>query len=108
MFLLAGILPAFKSDVKYAITYSLLNHGPVYPKGGILQLIEAIEKILNELKVLIYYNSAVENFDIIDNKLTGIITHGKTVHADIFISVTDYYHTEQLIPKEYRNYYEKQ
>ncbi len=102
-----GIFPIKRSTVKYATNYTILKHGPNYPIGGIFQLINAVQKILQELKILVYYGSAVESYDIIDNKIAGIITHGKTFHADIFVSSTDYHHTEQVIPKDYRNYSEK-
>ncbi len=100
----AGFFPASSSLARYILNYSILKYGPVYPEGGIFHLTEALEEILQELKILVYYGSAVESFDVINDRIAGVITHGKTFHADIFVSAADYHHTEQLIPKEYRNY----
>ena len=86
--------------------FTLLDAGYKYPDNGFYKLIEALESILRKLKVLIYCSSSVESFDIINNKVAGIITHGKTFHADIFISTVDYSYTEQLLPREFRNYNE--
>ncbi len=102
-----GLFPIIKSSIKYATNYSILKYGPNYPEGGIFQLVNAFQQILQELKVLVYYGSVVESYDIIDKKITGIITNGKTFHADIFVSSADYHHTEQIIPKDFRNYPEK-
>ena len=99
-----GLFPNKKSIINYAINYSILNYGPGFPVGGIFQLVNAFQQILQELKVLVYYGSTVESYDIIDKKITGIITNGKTFHADIFVSSVDYHHTEQIIPKDCRNY----
>lgn len=107
LLLYPGIVPKAESEIKFAINHSILTNGLTYPEGGILQLINAFQQILQEQKVLIYYRSSVESYDIIDNKITGIITNGKTFHADIFVSSTDYHYTEQILPKNYRNYSEK-
>ncbi len=97
------------SSVKIPAFYSLMNYadlkmGTWYPKGGMYKIVEATLKLLDELQVPIHVNSPVENYDIIDNKVTGIFTNGKNFHANYFVSSADYFHTEQLMAKEYRNY----
>ncbi|MBN1949618.1 MAG: FAD-dependent oxidoreductase [Bacteroidales bacterium] len=94
------------SSLKFALNYSFLTRGVLYPKGGMQNLIHAFTRILDELNVPIHVSSPVESFDIIDDKVAGIITHGKNFHADYFVSAMDYRHTEQQLPKEYRNYSE--
>jgi len=96
-------IPAFYSLMNYAD----LKSGTWYPIGGMYKIVEAILKLLDELQVPVHLNSPVENYDIIENKVTGIHTHGKNFHANYFVSSADYYHTERLLSKEYRNYSEK-
>lgn len=93
-----------KSAIKYALNYSFIQHGVLYPKGGIPVLVNAFARLLDNLNVPIHTSSSVDGFDIIDDRVAGIITHGKTFHADYFISAMDYKNTEQHLPKEYRNY----
>lgn len=96
-------IPAFYSFMNYTD----LKMGSWYPRGGMYKIIEANLKLLEELQVPVHINSPVENYDIIGKKVTGIYTQGKNFHANYFVSSADYFHTEQLIAKEYRNYSEK-
>ncbi len=96
-------IPAYFSLMNYAD----LKLGTWYPMGGMYKIVEAALKLLDELQVPLYTNSPVENYDIIGNKVTGIYTQGKNFHANYFVSSADYYHTEKMLAKEYRNYSEK-
>ncbi len=102
-----GLVPIRHPMVAYALNYSLYEQGLYYPKGGMHQLIEALVQLLDKLDVPIHVSSPVESFDVIDDKVSGIITHGKSLHADYFIAATDYRHAEHLLPKEFRNYPEE-
>ncbi len=100
------------SPQKAPCFYNLMNYvdlklGTWYPQGGIYKIVEAILKLLDGLQVSVHLNSPVENYDIIDNKVTGIYTRGKNFHADYFVASADYYHAEQLLAKECRNYSDK-
>lgn len=97
------LMPAYYSLMNYAA----LKLGTWYPMGGMYKIVEAAIKLLDELQVPLYTNSPVENYDIIDNRVTGIYTQGKNFHANYFVSSADYYHTEKMLTREYSNYSEK-
>jgi phytoene desaturase len=99
-----GIIPAHSPIFTFTSNYSLLKHGIFYPIGGMNQVEEALSTILEELKVPVHLSSEIEHFDIIGDSISGILTHQKNFHADLFASAMDYFHTEQLIGKDYRNY----
>lgn len=99
-----GIAPVHSPLLPFAINYSLLERGIYYPVGGMHQVEEAFASILEELKVPIHLSSEVKHFDVIGDSISGILTHQKNFHADLFASAMDYYYTEQLIGKDYRNY----
>jgi phytoene desaturase len=99
-----GMVPFHFPFQPFVANYSLLMQGVFYPKGGMHQVEEALSSILEELKVPVHLSSEVKHFDIIGNTVSGILTHNKNFHADLFASAMDYYHTEQLIGKDYRNY----
>jgi phytoene desaturase len=95
------------SRLNYALNYSLISKGLYYPVEGIAGLVNYFTDLLAKLNVPIHTSSPVDSYDIIDNKVTGIITHGKNFHADYFVAATDYHMTEQQLPKEFRNYTDK-
>jgi len=101
---LLGEVPVNNAGLSFALNYSLLERGLIYPQGGINSLVETMIGLLDQLEVPVHVSSQVESYDVIDDQVTGIITHGKNFHADYFIAATDYYHAEQLLPREYRNY----
>jgi phytoene desaturase len=93
----------FAPNVDFITNYSILKQGVFYPTGGMHQVEESLSTILEELGVPVYLSSEIKNFDIIGNSIAGILTHQKNFHADIFASTLDYFHTEKLIGKEYRD-----
>ena len=105
-FPLIGEVPIHNTGISFALNYSLLKKGLIFPEGGMYSLVEAMIKLLDRLNIPVHISSPVESYDVIDDRVAGIITHGKNFHADYFIAATDYYHAEQLLPGEYRNYNE--
>lgn len=103
-----GLLPEASSMLHFAGNYSCLTQGLYFPMQGMTGLTDYLLEVLGNLNVNINYSSPVDSFDIIDNKVAGIITNGKDFHADYFIAATDYHHAEHLVPAEYRNFPEKQ
>lgn len=99
-----GINPSFFPYLAFSANYSTLKKGVFYPEGGMHQIEEALSAILEELGVPVHLSSEIKNFDIIGDSISGILTNQKDFHAEIFASAMDYYHTEKLIGKDYRNF----
>ncbi len=91
--------------------YSFMNFadfglGTWHPKGGMYQIILAMESLAKELGVILSTNSPVDKIEVSDHRVTGIISGGKKFTADIVISGADYHHSETLLDKKYRQYSE--
>lgn len=88
----------------FALNHEFFTNGLSHPDGGMSKLTEAVVAILDEMQVQMHLDSPVTGFDIIDNKVVGVLTHQKDLHADLFVSTMDYQYTENLLPREFRNY----
>ena len=93
-----------------------MNHadfglGTWHPKGGMFEVVKAIEKLATGLGVEIRTNTAIEKIIVEKGEATGIVINGETFHADTVLSGADYHHTETLLDAKYRayssNYWEK-
>ena len=92
--------------------YSFMNFadfglGTWHPKNGMYSVILAMEKLANELGVIIHTNSNIEKINIDNGKANAIIVNGKIIYGDTILSGADYHHTESLLDKKYRAYSEK-
>lgn len=91
--------------------YSLMNYGGYvlgthYPMGGFYQLVLAMQLVAEKVGVKFYFNHKVERINVSDGHLNSLIINGKEQYFDAVIGASDYHHTEQLLPPEYRNYTE--
>ena len=95
--------PSFYSFMNYA-DFGL---GTFHPKGGMYKVIEAMERLALGLGVNIETNNPVEQIEISNNQVTGVITSKGSYACDVLLSGADYHHTETLLPKPFRQYSEK-
>ena len=91
--------------------YSFMNFadfglGTWHPKGGMYEIIKAMEALALELGVVIHTESPVEKIIVERGKAVGIITKGAQRTADVVLSGADYHHSESLLNSEYRQYSE--
>lgn len=91
--------------------YSFMNFadfglGTWHPKGGMYQVIKAMELLALELGVQIYTDQAVTKIEVNQGKAAGITVNGITFEADIILSGADYHHSETLLDLNYRQYSE--
>ena len=96
--------PAFYNFMNYA-DFGL---GTWHPKGGMYQVIDAMEALAKSLGVTFKTNSNVQ--EIVVNEVgesIGLIVNEEFVSSDIVLSGADYHHTETLLPVKYRQYSEK-
>tara|TARA_R110000822_G_scaffold63694_1_gene156340 strand:+ start:125 stop:1588 length:1464 start_codon:yes stop_codon:yes gene_type:complete len=91
--------------------YSFMNFadfglGTWHPKGGMYQVIRAMELLALELGVKIYTDQAVTKIEVAQGKATGIKVNGNTIKADVVLSGADYHHSETLLDPKFRQYSE--
>ncbi|RYE13590.1 MAG: phytoene desaturase, partial [Sphingobacteriales bacterium] len=90
--------------------YSMMNYadlvlGTWYPKGGMNEIVQAMVSLATELGVEIKTNTEVTKLEIINKKVSRIITNNGTFKVDVVIAGADYEHVDQqLIDESYRNY----
>ena len=94
--------PAFYSFMNYA-DFGL---GTWHPKGGMYRVIEAIVELAESLGVVFHTNSPVERIIKVKGKAKGLVVNGREFNSDVVLTGADYHHSEQLLPKEFRQYSE--
>lgn len=93
--------------------YSLMNYsafvqGTWYPKGGMYEIVKAIQKILNQYNVEIFTNESVEKLIIKNNKIEKVVTNKKEFSVDVVVAAADYHYVDRvLLGNEYSNYSER-
>lgn len=95
--------PAFYNFMNYA-DFGL---GTWHPKGGMYEVVKAIEKLAYSLGVEIKTNQNVSKIIVEKSKAKGVIVNDEFIKADLILSGADYHHTENLIIEKYRQYSEK-
>ncbi|MCS7229117.1 MAG: phytoene desaturase family protein [Candidatus Kryptonium sp.] len=96
-------LPALYSIMNYAD----IKLGTWYPIGGFRKVVEAMYNLALSNGVEFYFNSPIEKIIVDNGKAKGVIVEGEKIKADVIIATSDYYHSEKLLPPEYRNYSER-
>jgi len=94
--------PAFYSFMNFA-DFGL---GTWHPKGGMYQIVEAIQRLAEELGVGIKINTTVEKILVDKGKVTGVRANEDYIGADIVLCGSDYHHSETLLDEKYRQYSE--
>ena len=109
-----GSNPSDIPSIYTILTYSMLKDGTYIPVGdGMTEIINKLENKCNDLGVKILKNTEIYEFVFENTKITGLKINKKNhnvinnvgkLETDFVISSADYYHTETLLPKEFRNY----
>ncbi len=94
--------PSFYSFMNYA-DFGL---GTWHPRGGMYEIVKAMQALALELNVTIKTNSAVEKIVVNQGKTTGIQVKGNRIDTDYVLSGADYHHSETLLDASYRQYSE--
>lgn len=94
--------PSFYNFMNYA-DFGL---GTWHPKGGMYEIIKAMEELAKELGVHLHVNSSVDKILTSKAKAVGIQVAGKEIKADVILSGADYHHSESLLSIENRQYSE--
>ncbi|EAS19322.1 phytoene dehydrogenase (phytone desaturase) [Flavobacteria bacterium BBFL7] len=98
-----GNTPSFYNFMNYA-DFGL---GTWHPKGGMYEVILAMEKLAKEQGAQIKTRSPVKEI-LVNNKnqAYGISVNDEKLMFDTILSGADYHHSETLLPKKYRQYSE--
>ena len=81
--------------------------GTWHPKGGMFEVIKAMESLAKELGVTFKTNANVEKLNVVKNSVESIVVNGAShKNADVVLSGVDYHHTETLLDGQYRQYSE--
>jgi len=93
--------------------YSLMNYADIiggtwYPKGGMVQVVNAMHQLALELGVKFELNADVSKINVANSLANEVVS--KSIHKefDVLVSSADYHFTEQtLLDEPYRNYSKK-
>lgn len=97
----ANRIPALYSLMNYAD----LSLGTWYPKGGMIMIAKAMEKIIKSLGVNIVLNSEIDSVSIENRKILKTNVSTKHFESDFVVCSADYHHFDQkILPIEYRSY----
>ena len=91
--------------------YSFMNFadfglGTWHPRGGMYEVIKAMQKLATELGVTFHTNSAVEKIRVSSSQADGIVVDGQHIRSDFVLSGADYHHSETLLDSQHRQYSE--
>ena len=92
--------------------YSLMNYADIvggtwYPKGGMVQIVYAMQKLAIELGVKFEFNVDITKINVQHSKVNQLVSNKTFTDFDAVVSSADYHFTEQLLEKPYRNYSDK-
>ncbi|MEN8816493.1 MAG: phytoene desaturase family protein [Nonlabens sp.] len=105
--LFLGATPQNTPSFYNFMNYADFGLGTWHPKGGMYEVILAMEKLAKELGVVIKTNSPVDKILVDDmGRAEGLITNDQKFLYPTILSGADYHHSETLLPKKYRQYSE--
>lgn len=96
----------YKAPAMYQLmSYLDFKQGVYYPDGGMYEIIRALKAQSDKLNVVYKKQKNVEKIIVENNRAIGVSVNGKIDRADIIISNSDLYHTENtMLEKQYRMY----
>ena len=91
--------------------YSFMNFadfglGTWHPKGGMYQIVLAMESLAKSLGVIFFTESTVSKINVEEKSAKSIVVNGQTKYFDVILSGADYHHSETLLDQKYRQYSE--
>ena len=109
--LFLGAKPSNTPSFYNFMNFADFGLGTWHPKGGMYEVIKAMESLAIELGVTIHTNSPISKIIVDNGKVFGVICNDKTYKADKVLSGADYQHSESLLDEKYQqysqNYWEK-
>ncbi|WP_292834409.1 phytoene desaturase family protein [Microbacterium sp.] len=91
--------------------YHLMSHldltqGVLYPAGGLIEVISAIERLARSAGVTVRTGAPVARIITAGRRATGVaLESGEVIHADLVVSTADLHHSETaLLPPKLQTY----
>ena len=86
-------------------SYSNIEYGTWFPKGGMYKVIEAMEKVCFDFGTDITYNVNVDQLEVLLGKVNSAHFLHRNFYGEFFVSSADYFHTDvKLLSDTYQNY----
>lgn len=89
------------------MNYADFGLGTWHPKGGMYEVVKAMETLAIDLGVKIETQQNVEKIIVENGVVKSVVANGITIDSDFVLSGADYHHTETLLDEKYRGYTEK-
>ncbi|WP_291959418.1 phytoene desaturase family protein [Maribacter sp.] len=102
--LFLGAKPSNTPSFYNFMNFADFGLGTWHPKGGMYQVIKAMQNLALELGVTINTNSPVDKIIVKEGKASAIVCNGKTYTANKVLSGADYQHSESLLDATHRQY----
>ena len=102
--LFLGAKPSKTPSFYNFMNFADFGLGTWHPKGGMYEVIKAMESLAKELGVTIHTNSPIERILVDNGKATGVSCNGKIHTSDVVLSGADYQHSESLLEEKYQQY----
>ncbi|MGG9970599.1 phytoene desaturase family protein [Ferruginibacter sp. SUN002] len=103
--LFLGALPQNTPALYSLMNYADIKLGTWYPKGGMYEVVKAMQCLAEDLGVKFYFNHNVEEIKIEHGIAKGVVANGILHQSDVVISGADYHFTEtRLLPENCRTY----
>jgi phytoene desaturase len=96
-----GLSP-FEAPATFSMmSYTELAHGVFYPRGGMVQVVEALMSLARGAGVEFIFNKAVERIDVKGNSAHGVVVDGQRRKADAILANADLpYVYQNLLPQD--------
>ncbi len=104
--LFLGAKPSNTPSFYNFMNYADFGLGTWYPMGGMYKVVEAMTALALQLGVEMITNSPVTGFEIEGDHVAKVKTPQNAYECDIVLSGADYYHTETLLPSNFRQYHD--
>ena len=105
--LFLGAKPSKTPSFYNFMNYADFGLGTWHPKGGMYEIIKAMQAVAESLGVKIHTESPIDKINVDNSSATSILSNGIEYKSDIVLSGADYHHSETLLDQKYRQYSEK-
>ena len=105
--LFLGAKPSKTPSFYNFMNYADFGLGTWHPKGGMYEIIKAMQSLAESLGVVIKTNSPITKINVANKKATSIVVNNQILEFDVVLSGADYHHSETLLDKTHRQYSEK-
>lgn len=96
-----GLSP-FEAPATFSMMpYTELAHGVWYPRGGMVQIVEALMSLARAAGVEFLFNSSVERVEVQGRSVRGVRVNGGLIEADVVLANADLPYVHQnLLPQD--------